>query len=530
MRVVLPEIPSTRRNRVCLAHKQHIIRECAQVGNVRMTARKYGVQPQQIRRWKQSFDCAMERAVDIVVNPLPEPVGGHVTLSRTYRQLHATNRHRFNTGGHPTLFTTEFLACLKQVIEDRRNNNLSVSMHIVRIESRKIHPTVFEHIAETAFNHRMYRMMKKWEISYRRKTTTAKVAQNTRHYEEIKSEFLKYYKFKVNLYNFSNDDIFNADQTNLPFSIECNYTWARRNSRSVPVPSIESNQRATVMLGCNASGSIKLTPFMVFKGSSNPTGRIYQELRQKENYPHDVEYAVQEKAWFNEQIMLMWIEKIWKPVIELREYRVTYLLLDDFGVHLTATVKEAFLKLKTEVDIIPPGYTSVLQVMDVGINKPFKDYTRRQYDEWCEMNTNGTRAHRRDAARWCSSSWSQISPITIMKTWNHIGYTSVEADNIVNSLERRRIIRQTDDDSDDTQDTEDSTVAYSSVEEESEVDSAEEVIIESDSSSADSDSDDDLMYFDFFINNLNRDNISTQVSTTQVSTTQVSTNKDDESK
>jgi hypothetical protein len=183
-------------------------------------------------------------------------------------------------------------------------------------------------------------------------------------------------------------------------------------------------------------------------------------------------------------------------------------------------------------------------IRDVGINKPFKDYTRLQYDEWCEMNTNGTGAHRRDAARWCSSSCSQISPITIMKTWNHIGYTSVDNGNgTVGNDEVEVVIRQTNDDSDDTQDTEDSTVAYSLVEEESEVDSAEEVIIESDSS-ADSDSDDDLMYFDFFINNLNRDNITANNSTnnivgaeiivnevsTQVSTTQVSTNKDDESK
>jgi DDE superfamily endonuclease len=98
---------------------------------------------------------------------------------------------------------------------------------------------------------------------------------NTRHYQEVKNDFLDYFKFKVNLLNVSNDDIFNADQTNLPFSLESTYTWAKKNSQKVVVLSVCSNQRATVMLGCNASGTVKLPPFLVFKGSCASTGWIY---------------------------------------------------------------------------------------------------------------------------------------------------------------------------------------------------------------------------------------------------------------
>jgi Transposase len=173
MRVAVPPPVSNRRLSLCLAHKRHIVHESGLEGNIRSTARKYGVQPTQIRRWKASFEQAMVAAADFAARPGME----RATISRVYRRLQSVNRHRFNAGGRPTLLTSEFLTRIKTVIQERRNANLSVSMQIVRRESRKIHPTLFDNIAETAFNHRMYRMMKKWELSYRRKTTVAKVSQ-----------------------------------------------------------------------------------------------------------------------------------------------------------------------------------------------------------------------------------------------------------------------------------------------------------------------------------------------------------------
>jgi hypothetical protein len=50
MRVVLPDISPNRRESLCLAYKRHIVRESDVVSNIRKTARKYGVQPIQIRK------------------------------------------------------------------------------------------------------------------------------------------------------------------------------------------------------------------------------------------------------------------------------------------------------------------------------------------------------------------------------------------------------------------------------------------------------------------------------------------------
>ena len=38
--------------------------------------------------------------------------------------------------------------------------------------------------------------------------------------------------------------------------------------------------------------------------------------------------------------------------------------------------------MNTDIAVIPGGMTSQLQVMDVVVNKPFKDNLRRLYNNW----------------------------------------------------------------------------------------------------------------------------------------------------
>jgi hypothetical protein len=58
------------------------------------------------------------------------------------------------------------------------------------------------------------------------------------------------------------------------------------------------------------------------------------------------------------------------------------LVLNAFKGHVTDSVKDQLRKIKTEFVVITGGMTSVLQPMDVSINKPFKDRLRQQYLTW----------------------------------------------------------------------------------------------------------------------------------------------------
>jgi DDE superfamily endonuclease len=125
---------------------------------------------------------------------------------------------------------------------------------------------------------------------------------------------------------------------------------------------------------------------------------------------------VQEKGWFNEHVMVEWINSIWK-VYGAKEDEKTLILLDDFSVHLTEKVKQGFTDCTTAVEYISPGYTSKLQLCNVGINKPFKDRLQREYDIWLTNHNADSRPKRQDIAYWINSSWNEITKRMITNSW-----------------------------------------------------------------------------------------------------------------
>jgi hypothetical protein len=46
--------------------------------------------------------------------------------------------------------------------------------------------------------------------------------------------------------------------------------------------------------------------------------------------------------------------------------------------------------------------------MDVGINKPLKNYIKQQFDEWLILNRD-KKPKRQDDASWIWNRWSEIS-------------------------------------------------------------------------------------------------------------------------
>jgi len=90
------------------------------------------------------------------------------------------------------------------------------------------------------------------------------------------------------------------DETKVDFDMVSSYTLNDRGARSISVKRIGSSQWCTVMLAVTASG-YKLPALCIFKGvpNSNPgRSRITAQFSNPAlNYPHDMVYVVQEKAW-----------------------------------------------------------------------------------------------------------------------------------------------------------------------------------------------------------------------------------------
>ena len=77
-----------------------------------------------------------------------------------------------------------------------------------------------------------------------------------------------------------------------------------------------------------------------------------------------------------EVLMLEWLKILWGRRTRAFLNQPSMLVLDAFKGHLTHSVKNQLRKMNTELIDIPGGMTSVLQPMDIPINKPFKDRLR----------------------------------------------------------------------------------------------------------------------------------------------------------
>ena len=120
----------------------------------------------------------------------------------------------------------------------------------------------------------------------------------------------------------------------------------------------------------------------------------------------------------DETTMLEWVEKVWWPWCQGRG--MTYLILDEFSAHMTQRVLRAIESCNTVLDFIIGGYTSKLQPLDVGVNKPFKGFMRGKFELFMVQH-NGIVPHHMEVSRWVEYAWSMITKSTITNTWRHIG-------------------------------------------------------------------------------------------------------------
>jgi len=163
----------------------------------------------------------------------------------------------------------------------------------------------------------------------------------------------------------------NMDETPVYLDLVPNKVVDKRGKKTIQVRTTSSEKnRVTATLCCTAAGKM-LPPFVVFKSKT-------MRPLKKVNVPAGVHATTQVKAWMDEERMLQWIQEVWSPYVSGNP---ALLVMDTFSAHMTDKVKDAFKKCNTKLLFIPGGCTSVLQPLDIGINKPFKSYIRQS---WCK--------------------------------------------------------------------------------------------------------------------------------------------------
>ena len=254
--------------------------------------------------------------------------------------------------------------------------------------------------------------MDQFGFSIRRRTTIAQKLPED--YEEKLIKFQRYVLAKRKEHDFDLKYIGNANQTPLTYDIVTNSTVSDRGVKSVPIMSSgHDKDRFTVMLACLGDGT-KLPPYVVFKRKT---------LQKNLNFLKEVVVRCQAKGWMDEPLVQNWLRTIWSKVGGLIRWK-SMLVWDSFRAHLSKPVRSTLRSISTECVVIPGDMTSMLQPLDVSINKPFKDRMQAKWQDWMLAGQHSFTAGGRickggldEICRWISDAWDDIPPEMIAKSF-----------------------------------------------------------------------------------------------------------------
>ncbi|KAH9094307.1 hypothetical protein Ae201684P_016917 [Aphanomyces euteiches] len=291
--------------------------------------------------------------------------------------------------------------------EELRNDDLAVSTKMLVLKAMSIDRT-FHSGDRKKLNWWVYDFLERNDLSIRRPTRQGQKISG--HLQAIKDDFVgainaRFLPFGT-LANVSLERFVNMDETPVNFEPEVITTVAKKGSKTVPARVCSShNSRVTVCLAITATGA-KLPPYVVLKGV--PGAR-----------------HLSKKAWMDADTTHGWLDAVWKPFATAGG--PSLLLLDDYKCHKQSSFATALAKLDTELEIIPGGYTCVLQPLDVGIMKPFKDRIRHEYMMWAVENMAGKIScpspSREIVLTWIDLSWSALTHEMILNVWRRCGYS-----------------------------------------------------------------------------------------------------------
>ena len=271
------------------------------------------------------------------------------------------------------------------------------------------------------------RFKKRHQISYR--APTNKAQQLPQHYIESIQKFHVYFrnlgKVSLTLYRlptigtpilgvFRLSDIANVDQTPCSFEFLDRKTYNIQGKKNIWVKSTSSGldkRQMTIQLTIFADGIPRVKPIVVFRGKDlriTPTEKALWDSR--------VHVVFQDNACVNEDIFLWWIEHAWKlSCMSIFDKSQKLLVLDVHQAQKTELVKATFKNCRTSMAMVPPGCTSLVQPLDVSINKPFKQYLEEASEEHYYNNTTSwmegkisAKERRILMSKWVVDAWDKI--------------------------------------------------------------------------------------------------------------------------
>uniref|UniRef100_A0A452GLF8 DDE-1 domain-containing protein n=1 Tax=Gopherus agassizii TaxID=38772 RepID=A0A452GLF8_9SAUR len=251
-----------------------------------------------------------------------------------------------------------------------------------------------------------------WSLSSSANKDSAKAAERSGRKNQI---FPKVYSKIFKEYAFELSQIGNMDEWPVMFNLPSNRMVTGVGEKTVLIKTTGHEKiHFIVVLSCLASES-KLPPVIFFKRKTLPKNM---------KFPAGVIKHAHEKGWMGESRTMEWLEKVWNKRPGALFKKPAMFVWDMFRVHKTDEVKNVNKNMKTTLAIIPGCLTSVLQLLDVCLNKPFKGRLRKMWSQWMCSGmaklTKGGNLMKPEinlVSQWIKDAWVSIPSEMIEKSY-----------------------------------------------------------------------------------------------------------------
>uniref|UniRef100_A0A672FP09 HTH CENPB-type domain-containing protein n=1 Tax=Salarias fasciatus TaxID=181472 RepID=A0A672FP09_SALFA len=340
---------------------------------------------------------------------------GHVRKWRVQKErLKNANTMRKAFRGPKSGRFREIERRVREYVIEKRKEGMPISRAMIQLKAReladefKIPPTEFK--ASLGWCKRMIRRSGLVLRHRTRRTSRTSLVQCLP--SDFKEKLLSCQRYVHELrkkHHYPLDQMGYAGQTPVHFDMPSPVTVEKKGK--VPVKSTDNEKnRITVMLACLADGT-KLPPYVVLQGKTIP----------EEPTPPGIIVRAQEMGWIGTELMVDWLKAVWgRRRGWLRKTR-NMLMLDAFRGPLTEPVEKQLRSMNGDLVIIPGGMTNQLEVLDVVVNKPFKDTLHKKYTEWlpsADQAPTPTGGIQQPAVpllcEWVLQAWDAVSSESII--------------------------------------------------------------------------------------------------------------------
>jgi hypothetical protein len=333
-------------------------------------SKKYNVDRNQIRQWDKKKSCWIKLPLD---------------------EKQSLKFCQPKKGKHEALFNE-----LSDYVNDSLTENVPLNTFSLIEKITELDPSTTSKSYKN-LQSMVYDFMEKSNLTFKTCQTTL---FEDKDLKDVIGNFMTKFNETVSKFNYENSEIYNLDETGLPFEIAPQKIITIKGAKKAIIKSKgQTKQKVTGLFLIRADG-VKCKPLIVFKGSSK--GRIAKEVKGFNN--EHITCCAQSNAWCDLQVLEIWIQEVLKKSFPNQRKLI---IMDNFAVHTENVNLIEYDKDLIKVLFLPPNTTRLLQPLDISVNNLVKKNLRQLWVK--NFSKERSLISRQEMARRVGETWTGLS-------------------------------------------------------------------------------------------------------------------------